>query len=113
MQQLWRAWSRHLLRCVPVLLLCTTPAVAALAPQYERLRQLQAILGDAQIAESLSRAGPIDRIQWIEGLTFRVGAGACEMAVTLDVPPRSQGSTPPMSGAPIPYRVVPGKVACK
>lgn len=89
-----------------------TSASAALAPPYERVRQLSAVMDAAsEAAGLLYSTGPIDKIEAIDALSYRIWAKRCFVPVTLRVerPPADQ---PPMPGAPTRYRAELGKVVC-
>ncbi|RTL70529.1 MAG: hypothetical protein EKK41_12510 [Hyphomicrobiales bacterium] len=89
-----------------------TSASAALAPAYERVRQLSAVMGVAsEAAGLLYSTGPIDKIEAIDALTYRIWAKRCFVPVTLRIerPPADQ---PPMPGAPTQYRPELGKMVC-
>lgn len=63
------------------------PAAAALPPQYQRLAELRAVLGLAEVAA----LGTVDRIEYAGPDLYRVTAGRCRLEVRIvDLPtPRS------------------------
>ncbi|HZT87541.1 MAG TPA: hypothetical protein VFA12_06205 [Stellaceae bacterium] len=73
---------------------CAPPAFAALAPNYERLRELAAILASPELAQKLGN----DVVEGIEAgadHTYRVWTAKCSLVVTLV----DAASGPPMPGA--------------
>ncbi len=66
-----------------------TASFAAVAPQYDRLLQFQAVLSD-QLVEALGER-PIDRIKWRNNGEFEVWAGECFVSVTLKADPPKDG----------------------
>ena len=74
----------------PALTLLTAAAVAwsaiaqaALPPQYQRLREIQAILDDARIMRAFDLLHPIDRIERVEHDLYRVNGGGCSMDISI------------------------------
>ena len=61
-------------------LLAPTPAQAALAPNYQRLAELRAVLDLPAVAEAFG-IEPIDKIDYVATDLYRLSAGRC----TLDV----------------------------
>jgi hypothetical protein len=61
-------------------LLAATPAQAALAPNYQRLAELRAVLDLPAVAEAFG-IEPIDKIDYVATDLYRLSAGRC----TLDV----------------------------
>jgi hypothetical protein len=88
-------------------LACATAAQAALPPYYQRSRELQAILDDAEVGEKLRQA-PIDRIERVGEDRYQVQAGGCRLDVRIVGTP-SPGGRP----GPRPFKVKVGKVACR
>jgi len=70
-----------LLACAATLLAAT--ANAALPPQYQRPREINAILDDAKVLEAFNAGHPIDKIERIEPAHYRVSSGSCAMDVVL------------------------------
>lgn len=84
------------------------PAFAAMAPNYQRRAELQAVLAHPDVAAAFG-ASPIDRIEFVQRDLYRVTAGRCHMDVAIvDRPP----SGPPVAGARQ-FDVKPGKPACQ
>lgn len=60
------------------------PAAAALPPQYQRLAELRAVLGLAEVA---ALGVPIDRVEYAARDLYRVTAGRCRLEVRIvDLP---------------------------
>lgn len=105
-----RKWT--ILAMPALLALGMTSASAALAPAYERVRQLSAVMSVAsEAAGLLYSTGPIDKIEALDALTYRFWAKRCFVPVTLRIerPPADQ---PPMPGAPTQYRAELGSLVC-
>lgn len=83
---------------------------AAIAPQYERVRQFGFAMEVA--GEAASRLSPhiIDRLEHMDDGTFRFRAGRCFVPVTLEYSRRE--TNPPVVGAPSHYTVSLGEVRC-
>jgi len=58
------------------------PAAAALAPNYQRLAELQRILEHPGVAAALGGT-PIDRIEYVRPDVYRVTAGRCVLPVAI------------------------------
>ncbi|MEJ8573184.1 hypothetical protein V3328_16955 [Microbaculum marinum] len=83
-------------------------ASAALAPEYDRARQFAAVAEDGDVAAALADHGLIDRIEWMEDLTYKVWSQNCFVLVTLAPVPPKDG----MVGA-TDYDPAPGTVECE
>jgi hypothetical protein len=88
---------------------------AAIAPQYERMRQFGfAMSRGSEAAAKLNRHGLVDRIEAVGGMVFRFWAKQCFVPVTLTTEPDrpSTDNRPPMVGAPTHYQASIGEVHC-
>jgi hypothetical protein len=80
---------------------------AALAPQYDRVKQFEAVL-DSKVVEALGER-PIERIIRRKNGTFVVWSGECFVSVTLNAVPPKEGVMGPTT-----YEVVEvSRIACK
>lgn len=62
-------------------------AQAALAPNYQRIAELQAILDDPAVVDAFNVSQPIDRVEILKTDLYRVTAGPCHVDVAIvDVP---------------------------
>lgn len=76
----------RLLFAMALVAITTLPALAALPPQYQRQRELQAILADNGVADAFGVEG-ISAIEYVEPDLYRVTGGACTLEVKIvDVP---------------------------
>lgn len=83
-------------------------AAAALAPEYDRARQFAAVAGDGDVASALAEHGLIDRIEWMEDLTYKAWSQNCFVVVTLSPVPPKDGMVGPTD-----YDPAPGSVVCE
>jgi hypothetical protein len=66
------------------LTLMAVPAAAALAPNYQRIAELEAVLEHPGVARAMQ---PIDRIEYVRTDLYRVTAGRCWLDVRIvDLP---------------------------
>jgi hypothetical protein len=66
------------------LALVAVPAAAALAPNYQRIAELNAVLEHPGVAGAMP---PIDRIEYVRTDLYRVTAGRCRLDVRIvDLP---------------------------
>jgi len=63
---------------VAVLILSITPAFAALAPHYQRLRELRALIDNNRIISAFGGRS-IDRIEYISLDLYRLTGGGCHL----------------------------------
>lgn len=85
--------KRFLYGCA-LLLAGASLAQAALAPNYQRIAELRAILDDPSIDDAF-KSEPIDRIEILNTDTYRVTAGGCHVDVAIvDVPDKEQSVGP-------------------
>ena len=59
-----------------------SPAIAALAPNYQRMAELQRILEHPGVAGAFGGT-PIDRIEFVRPDLYRVTAGRCTLSVAI------------------------------
>lgn len=77
-----------------VALASVSHASAALAPNYQRIAELQAILDDSAVMDGLNDQ-PIDRVEFIKSDLYRVTAGACHVDVAIVDMPVEEGLVGP------------------
>jgi len=94
-----------------IVALAGAEARAAIAPQYERVRQFGFAMQAAnEAAAKLYKHGPIESLERTGDGTFRFRAGRCFVPVNLEhVPVRPER---PVVGAPNQYKVSLGDVTC-
>jgi hypothetical protein len=85
-----------------------SPAWAALAPNYQRLAELQAVLAAPEVAGAFG-GQPIDRVEFVQRDLYRVTAGRCHLDVAIVDRP---SSGPPVVGGRQ-FDVKPGKPVCQ
>ena len=68
----------------------TLPALAALPPQYQRQRELQAILADNGVADAFGVEG-ISAVEFVGPDLYRVTGGPCTLEVKIVDVPNSHG----------------------
>lgn len=74
---------KQLLCAGAMVLAGTSLAQAALAPNYQRIAELQAILDDPSVSDAFTIEQPIERIEIIKTDLYRVTAGACHIDVAI------------------------------
>ena len=72
----------HLLAGAAALTLGAMPAAAALAPNYQRLAELNAVLNDSHVAAAFGMT-PIDRVEYLSPDLYRATAGRCHIDVRI------------------------------
>lgn len=78
-----------------VLLAGTSLTQAALAPNYQRIAELRAILDDPSVSDAFTIDQPIERIEIVKTDLYRVTAGACHIDVAIvDVPDKEPRAGP-------------------
>lgn len=65
------------------LALASGPADAALPPQFERVKEMHAILDDVAVGKAFGLNHPIDKIERVETARYLVSSGPCVMQVDL------------------------------
>ena len=86
--------------------LAAVPAAAALAPNHQRIAELRAVLGHAEVANAFGGA-PIERIEYVREDLYRVSAGRCRLDVAIIGLP-----TPRDVSGPRRFEVRPGRKLC-
>ncbi len=85
-----------------------TPAHAVLSPYWQRVTEMQAIAGHADVAGKLETKGPIEAIEAVGPDAYVVRAGGCMLQVSIvDAPPKGE----PMPG-PRQFDVRVGALTC-
>jgi len=72
--------------------LAAAPASAALAPNYQRLAELRAVLNHQGVSAGFGST-PIERIEYVRTDLYRVSAGRCRMDVAIVDLPTPRGMT--------------------
>jgi hypothetical protein len=80
--------------CMVLIGLCGTlsaaePAAGALAPNYQRLAELRAVLDTSEV--TAARGAPIDRLEYVRSDLYRVSAGRCHVDVAIVGLPMPRG----------------------
>jgi hypothetical protein len=88
-------------------ILAACPASAALAPNYQRLVELKAVLDHPGVIAAFGTMQPIDRIEYAGPDLYRVSAGRCRLDVRIVDLPVPRG----MVGARH-FEVRPGRRVC-
>ena len=70
--------------------LAATPAQAALAPNYQRLAELRAVLDLPAVASAFG-IEPIDRVDYVATDLYRLSAGRCTLDVRIVGLPMPRG----------------------
>ena len=83
------------------------PASAALAPNYQRLAELRAVLDHPGVTQALGSGTPIDRVEYVRTDLYRVTAGRCHVDVAIVGLPMPRG----VAGARR-FQARPGKKVC-
>jgi hypothetical protein len=83
------------LAAAATLALSALPASAALAPNYQRLAELRAVLGHPGVAAAFGVSEPIDRIEYAGPDLYRVTAGRCHVDVRIVSLPVPNGMVGP------------------
>lgn len=86
--------------------LAAPPALAALAPQYQRAAEIKAVVADGHIANAFDGA-PIERVEFVRTDLYRVSAGACRLDVAIVGLPTPAGVVGPRR-----FRVRAGRKSC-
>lgn len=76
---------------VAALALGALPASAALAPNYQRLAELQRVLEHPGVIAGFGVAEPIDRVEYAGPDLYRVTAGRCHLDVRIVGLPMPRG----------------------
>jgi hypothetical protein len=86
--------------------LAASPAAAALAPNYQRLAELRAVLDNPETNAALQGA-VIDRVEYVRTDLYRVSAGPCHVDVVIVGLPMPRGMAGPRR-----FAVRPGRKTC-
>ena len=66
-------------------------ASAALAPEYQRIREIDAIVNNGEVMDALGNGEPFDKVEYIARDRYRVTAGNCSVEVRIaDDPDRDR-----------------------
>jgi|SRR4051794_23928605 hypothetical protein len=96
---------------VSAVMLLSAAADAATPPQYQRPKEMRAILDDAKVLGAFDVAHPIDGIERVEPARYRVRSGTCAMDVTLIDDPAVK--RPPHSYSTWAFVVKAAPLSCK
>ena len=94
------------LAALPMAALAAYPAAAALAPEYQRLAELRAVLNHPGVAGAFGGT-PIDGIEYVRTDLYRASAGRCRLDVRIVGLPMPRG----MAGARR-FEARPGRRVC-
>jgi len=95
------------LAALSLVVLVASPAVAALAPNYQRLAELRAVLEHPGVNNALQDA-IVDRVEYVRTDLYRVTAGRCYVDVAIIGLPVPRG----VVGARR-FEVRPGRKVCR
>ena len=85
--------------------LAASPAVAALAPKYQRLAELRAVLAHPGVIGALGTNETIDRVEYVRPDLYRITAGGCRIEVAIvGIPTNRRGARR--------FEVRPGEKVC-
>lgn len=85
----------------------SSTAWAALAPNHQRLAELQAVLTHPGVIAAFPVSQPIDKVEYVKPDLYRVTAGACHADVRIVPKPNKTGMVGPRQ-----FTVEPGKPVC-
>lgn len=86
----------------------STTAWAALAPNYQRLAELQAVLAHPGVVGAFKVSQPIDKVEYVKPDLYRVSAGACHVDARIVPKPNKTGMVGPRQ-----FTVEAGKPVCR
>ena len=95
------------LAALSLIALAASPAPAALAPNYQRLAELRAVLQHPGVNSALQDA-VVDRVEYVRTDLYRVSAGNCHVDVAIVGLPLPRG----VAGARR-FEVRPGRRVCR
>ena len=113
MTQRFRHGARRGLFAGPLMALLAlqlaAPAQAALPPEYQRIREFEAVLASHEIVDRL-KYEPIEAVEYVRTDLYRVTAGACsvEVRIVSDPAPEEEGWV-----GPRPFHVEVGEAVCE
>ena len=87
-------------------LAAAVPAPAALAPNYQRLAELRAVISHPGVARAFG-ADPVDRVEHVRPDLYRVTAGRCRIDVAIVDLPAKRGVAGPRR-----FDARPGALVC-
>lgn len=90
-------------------LVTSLPVLAALPPQYQRQRELLAIINDMSVVDAFGFDG-IDAIELVEPDLYRVRGGKCILDVSIENLPNTHGEG---WAGPREFTTVVGEKTCK
>lgn len=90
-------------------LLATLPALAALPPQYQRQRELLAIINDGRVVDAFGFDG-IGAVEFMEDDLYQVRGGSCVLEVRIENLPNTHGEG---WAGPREFTIVVGEPACE
>ena len=85
------------------------PALAALPPQYQRQRELLAIINDIDVVDAFGFDG-IDAIELVAPDLYQVRGGKCALEVSIEDLPNTHGEG---WAGPREFTIVVGEPTCK
>jgi hypothetical protein len=88
--------------------LTASPAAAALAPNYQRLAELRAVLDHPGVTAVLGAGTPVDRVEYLRPDLYRVSAGRCHVDVAIAGMPLPSGMVGPRR-----FEARPGRRICR
>ena len=98
---------RFCLAALSALSAAAMPASAALPPNYQRLAELRAVLGHAEVIGAFGTNEPIDRVEFIRHDLYRVTSGRCHLDVAIVALPTPAGVSGPRR-----FEARPGRKTC-
>lgn len=101
---------RNLTLCLVGLLtlvVSVTTSWAALAPNYQRLAEFQAILANPKVIAAFPVSQPIEKVEYVQNDIYRITAGACHIDVKIVSLPNKTGMVGPRQ-----FAVEAGKPIC-
>lgn len=90
-------------------LITILPALAALPPQYQRQRELIAVISNSEVVDAFGFGG-IEAVEYVGADRYQVRGGNCTLDVTIEDLPNKHG---PGWAGPREFTVVVGTPACQ
>ncbi len=91
-------------------LAASASAYAVLAPNYQRLAELKAILNEPAVVSAFDVYHPIERVEFVQQDLYRVTAGSCHLDVAITNKPADSNGAPRVG--PRQFVVKAGKRTC-
>ena len=88
--------------------LTASPAVSALAPNYQRLAEIRAVIDNPGVTSALGAGGPVDRVEYVRTDLYRVTAGRCHVDAAIVELPVPRGMVGPRR-----FEVRPRRKVCR